>query len=211
MESDKIKGVVIITLPPPDNPSLGKSITAFTLSDDFPEPPRQSGAVLQEVQESNSNELTLQQNLPIQAPSNSNQQSISSSGGLFAGTPRKLVVLLGIALVAIYLSASNFPVTLLELRSSEKNDDGRPKSLLFPLYSKLGLGENNDFQLKLGRTASVNKDNPVTTFNIGLEVPMPGKLVSSTLKSEESAILPVGGNIYPDGYVFILIFFFFFT
>ncbi|ESW24779.1 hypothetical protein PHAVU_004G159400 [Phaseolus vulgaris] len=29
----QIKGVVIISLPPPDNPSLGKTITAFTFSD----------------------------------------------------------------------------------------------------------------------------------------------------------------------------------
>lgn len=79
MESDKIKGVVVITLPPPDNPSLGKSITAFTLTDDFPEPPRESVAVGQEVQETNSNHLTLPPNLPIQAPSNQPSIPLSRS------------------------------------------------------------------------------------------------------------------------------------
>ncbi|XP_038895026.1 aspartyl protease APCB1 [Benincasa hispida] len=205
MESDKIKGVVVITLPPPDNPSLGKSITAFTLTDDFPEPPRESVAVDQEVQQPNSNHLTLTSNLPIQAPSY--QRSIPLSRELFAGTPRKLVVLLGIALVAIYLYSSNFPETLQELRSSEKNDEDRPTSLLFPLYFESELGATSDFQLKLGRTVGVNKDDLGATFNDVLGVPKPSKLISATLKSDSSAVFPVRGDIYPDGlyYTYIMV------
>lgn len=201
MESDKIKGVVIITLPPPDNPSLGKSITAFTLTDDFSESPRESVAVGQEEREPNSNHLTLPPDLPIQTPSN--QRSIPLSRELFAGTPRKLVVLLSIALVAIYLYSSSFPETLQELRSSEKNDDDRRTSLLFPLYFQSELGDSSDFQLKLGRTKGLNKDDLSAAFNDVLGVPKPTKLISSTLKSDSSAVFPVRGDIYPDGYVFL--------
>ncbi|XP_023000670.1 aspartyl protease APCB1 [Cucurbita maxima] len=205
MESDKIKGVVIITLPPPDNPSVGKSITAFTLTDDFSEPPRESVAVGQEEQEPNSNHLTLPPDLPIQTPSN--QRSIPLSRELFAGTPRKLVVLLSIALVAIYLYSSSFPETLQELRSSEKNDDDRRTSLLFPLYFQSELGDNSDFQLKLGRTKGLNKDALSAAFNDELGVPKPTKLISSTLKSDSSAVFPVRGDIYPDGlyYTYIMV------
>ncbi|CAK9312175.1 unnamed protein product [Citrullus colocynthis] len=204
MESDKIKGVVVITLPPPDNPSLGKSITAFTLTDDFPEPPRESVAVGQEVQETNSNHLTLQPNLP-KAPSN--QPSIPLSRELFAGTPRKLVVLLSIALVSIYLYSSNFPETLQELRSSEKNDEDRRTSLLFPLYFETELGDTSDFQLKLGRTVGVNKDDLGAKFNDVLGVSKSSKLISATLKSDSSAVFPVRGDIYPDGlyYTYIMV------
>ncbi|XP_023519792.1 aspartyl protease APCB1 [Cucurbita pepo subsp. pepo] len=205
MESDKIKGVVIITLPPPDNPSLGKSITAFTLTDDFSESPRESVAVGQEEREPNSNHLTLPPDLPIQTPSN--QRSIPLSRELFAGTPRKLVVLLSIALVAIYLYSSSFPETLQELRSSEKNDDDRRTSLLFPLYFQSELGDSSDFQLKLGRTKGLNKDDLSAAFNDVLGVPKPTKLISSTLKSDSSAVFPVRGDIYPDGlyYTYIMV------
>ncbi|XP_022924032.1 aspartyl protease APCB1 [Cucurbita moschata] len=205
MESDKIKGVVIITLPPPDNPSLGKSITAFTLTDDFSEPPRESVVVGQEEQEPNRNHLTLPLDLPIQTPSN--QRSIPLSRELFAGTPRKLVVLLSIALVAIYLYSSSFPETLQELRSSEKNDDDRRTSLLFPLYFQSELGDSSDFQLKLGRTKGLNKDDLSAAFNDVLGVPKPTKLISSTLKSDSSAVFPVRGDIYPDGlyYTYIMV------
>ncbi|KAG6584366.1 Aspartyl protease APCB1, partial [Cucurbita argyrosperma subsp. sororia] len=205
MESDKIKGVVIITLPPPENPSLGKSITAFTLTDDFSEPPRESVVVGQEEQEPNRNHLTLPLDLPIQTPSN--QRSIPLSRELFAGTPRKLVVLLSIALVAIYLYSSSFPETLQELRSSEKNDDDRRTSLLFPLYFQSELGDSSDFQLKLGRTKGLNKDDLSAAFNDVLGVPKPTKLISSTLKSDSSAVFPVRGDIYPDGlyYTYIMV------
>lgn len=203
MESDKIKGVVIITLPPPDNPSVGKSITAFTLTDDFtPDPPRESVAVHQEVQEPYINDSILPTNLPIQAPLN--QRSIPLSRELFAGTPRKVVVLLGIALVAIYLYSSDFPETIQELRSSDrKNDDDRPTSLLFPLYFQSGLGDSSEFQLKLGKTVGVSKDNLAVTFNDVLGV-QPSKLISSTLKTDSSAVFPVRGDIYPDGYAILL-------
>ncbi|KAG7019951.1 Aspartyl protease APCB1 [Cucurbita argyrosperma subsp. argyrosperma] len=205
MESDKIKGVVIITLPPPENPSLGKSITAFTLTDDFSEPPRESVVVGQEEQEPNRNHLTLPLDLPIQTPSN--QRSIPLSRELFAGTPRKLVVLLSIALVAIYLYSSSFPETLQELRSSEKNDDDRRTSLLFPLYFQSELGDSSDFQLKLSRTKGLNKDDLSAAFNDVLGVPKPTKLISSTLKSDSSAVFPVRGDIYPDGlyYTYIMV------
>ncbi|TYJ98986.1 aspartyl protease APCB1 isoform X2 [Cucumis melo var. makuwa] len=205
MDSDKIKGVVVITLPPPDNPSLGKSITAFTLTDDFPEPPGESVAVDQEVQQPNTDLLTLPPNLPIQTPLS--QRSIPLSRELFAGTPRKLVAVLGIALVAVYLYASNFPETIQELRRSEKNDDDRPSSFLFPLYFQSELGDSSDFQLKLGRTVRVNKDDLGVRFNDVLGVSKPSKLISASLKSDSSAVFPVRGDIYPDGlyYTYIMV------
>uniref|UniRef100_A0A9I9ED92 Uncharacterized protein n=1 Tax=Cucumis melo TaxID=3656 RepID=A0A9I9ED92_CUCME len=95
---------------------------------------------------------------------------INLSRELFAGTPRKLVVVVGIALIAVYLYASNFPKTIQELHRSKKNDD-----------DVLGV-------LK-----------PSWSFPFISNRSWPSKLISASLKSDSSVVFSMRGDIYPDG------------
>ena len=95
MDSDErpqqVTGVVIITLPPSYNPSLGKTITAFTLSNDvFP----QSHLTEQPEQEQN---LPTTHVLTSPTPSPQNPQLGFSFSRLFIDNPRKLLGFLGIS------------------------------------------------------------------------------------------------------------------
>lgn len=187
MESDhppQIKGVVIITLPPPDNPSLGKTITAFTLSNSSP---------TQTHQESQN-----QNNLPIQSPQNPQLQFPYPRLRLFRGVPRMLFALLGISIFALVLFSHVFPTVVEEFRRS--NDDEGPESFIFPLYSKLVVPGKKDVELKLGRFVDFDKENARVSFGDRVKTQKVNKLVSSTAKVDSSAILPVRGNVYPDGY-----------
>ncbi|XP_024020267.1 aspartyl protease APCB1 [Morus notabilis] len=186
MESDhppQIKGVVIITLPPPDNPSLGKTITAFTLSNSSP---------TQTHQESQN-----QNNLPIQSPQNPQLQFPFPRLRLFHGVPRRLFALLGISIFTLVLFSHVFPTVVEEFRRS--NDDEGPESFIFPLYSKLGVPGKKDVELKLGRFVDFDKENAGVSFGDRVKTQKVNKLVSSTAKVDSSAILPVRGNVYPDG------------
>ncbi|KAH7851308.1 hypothetical protein Vadar_009613 [Vaccinium darrowii] len=191
-QSPQLKGFVIITLPPADNPSLGKTITAFTLSDSPPTPsqPNQSESQLSQSQ------------IPIRSPPNRERQ-FSLRRSLF-GNPRLTLGLLGISLVALAFWASACSNTHFELRDS--NDDRERSSFVFPLYRKLGTRQmsKGDVQLKLGRF--VRKDSVVLAAQLddrmGLEKRDQDKLAS--IKS--AAILPVRGNIFPDGLYYTYMF-----
>lgn len=114
--------------------------------------------------------------------------------------PRKLVAFLGISLFALALCYHAFPTVLEELRRS--NDDEGPKSFILPLYPKLGVRGINDVELKLGRFVDFDKENLVPSFGDGnIKTQKVNKLVSSMAKVDSSAIFPVRGNVYPDGYV----------
>ncbi|KAL5544756.1 hypothetical protein UlMin_008540 [Ulmus minor] len=191
MESDhppQLQGFVIITLPPPDNPSLGKTITAFTLSNSPPLQPHQTHQ--QEPQNQN--------NPPPQTPPNPQLQSSFPRFRLFNGVPRKLFLFLGISVFALILHSHVFPKVLEEYRRS--NDDEGPKSFIFPLYPKLGVRGKNKVELKLGRFVEFDKRNFVgSSGDHMIRAQKISKLVSSTAKVDSSAIFPVRGNVYPDG------------
>ncbi|XP_044476566.1 aspartyl protease APCB1 [Mangifera indica] len=180
--SPQLKGVVIITLPPPDNPSLGKTITAFTVTDDSPQPhqtPQENGVIPQEqypVPE-----------LPLQSPT-----IRFSSQRLLFGFPRKLFGLLGISVLALLLYSSVFSLTFQELRNSNDDREGK-KTFIFPLYHKSSVREN-DIEFKLGRVvAPIDADKKKINK----------KLVSAnTVGVDPSSIFPVRGNVYPDGLYF---------
>ena len=200
MESDsdrspQLKGVVIITLPPPDNPSLGKTITAFTVSDSSPYQTHQE-------QLHNNNH---QSHIPAQTQQNPHLQISFPRFRLFHGVPRKLVLFLGISIFALVLYAHVYPVVVKEFRRSNDDDDDGPKSFLFPLYPKLGIRGENNVQLKLGRVVDFDKGNIKTQFGGGIRTQKVNKLVSSAAKVDSSTIFPVRGNIYPDGYGRILL------
>lgn len=193
-QSPQLKGFVIITLPPADNPSLGKTITAFTLSDSPPTPPQPSQP---------DSQLSQQSPIPTRSlPNPPRQLSLRISQ---FGNPRFLLGLLGISLAALILCFYASPNTLFELRDSNSNDDDRgPSSFVFPLYPKLGTSRQmakGDVQLKLGGRF-VRKDS----VNLAAQLDDPtGLEEKAQLGSIHSAaILPVRGNIFPDGYVFSL-------
>jgi hypothetical protein len=194
MDSDEapkpIKGVVIISLPPPDNPSLGKTITAFTFS---------NTPQYQTQTHDQQNHRNIHQDAPLPPPNPPSQLSFSISRP-FLVTPRKLLGFLGISLFALVLYSSVSSQTLRESRGSE--DDPRPTSFLFPLYPKWGTPQV-DVKLKLGRLVGIDKGDMVSSIEDGRESHM--KLFASKAKVDSTSILPVRGNIHPDGYVWILL------
>jgi hypothetical protein len=191
-ESGKVKGFVIITLPPADNPSLGKTITAFTLSDQPSTLPRQP----------------YQTPLNIQSPQNPIQFNAESQLPLSRPLIRKSRAVLGLvslSLIALTFSLFASPTTLFELRSSSDDDDQSPSHLLFTLYPKLTSGETSqkDTELKLGRFVAFDEEKIVSQLNDEARLSKPIKSVSM----ESTVILPVDGNFYPDGlyYTYILV------
>ncbi|WVZ15371.1 hypothetical protein V8G54_012937 [Vigna mungo] len=191
MEDDhfpQIKGVVIISLPPPDNPSLGKTITAITFSD--PSSPQPS-FLLQPGQ--NQTNLNDHNNTDPSLHSNpSNTQLSFSLRRLFHATPVKLFSFFGFLLFALFLYGSVSSTTTLEL-SGPKNDgddDGKPGSYLFPLYPKFGVLGQKNMKLQLGKLVRKEKILTQTKDRVGSEV----------VAVDSSSVFPVSGNVFPDGY-----------
>ncbi|XP_065860710.1 aspartyl protease APCB1 [Euphorbia lathyris] len=192
MESDqspRIKGVVIISLPPEDNPSLGKTITAFTLSDDhYFEEPAQTD---QEFQ------------IPVQTPPPQNPQIQYSSLGFFVHTPRKLLGLICISLFALVLYKSAFSSTLRQELKDSDNDE-KLQSFVFPLYHKLRIRPISHNDLQFNKLLKfVNKESLVAHVNDAIFPRSNNKLTSvNAAATDSSAIFPVRGNVYPDGLYF---------
>ncbi|KAL7160986.1 hypothetical protein ACSBR2_041602 [Camellia fascicularis] len=205
-QSPQLKGFVIITLPPADNPSLGKTITAFTLSDDSPQPQPQP-------QSQQPHHLSPPPPpppppqppllLPIQSPPNPQLPQFSPRRSLF-GTRRIRLRLLGIFLIALILWRYSSPSTLYEELSSSNEDREKPTSFIFPLYPKLGIPEmsQRDIELKLGKFVRKNSEVSVSQIDDGMRHKLNSKFVSSSFKIDSTANLPVRGNIYPDGLYF---------
>jgi hypothetical protein len=193
MDSDEapqpIKGVVIISLPPPDNPSLGKTITAFTFSN----------APQSQTHHQQQNHQNNHQRAPL-PPENPPSQLSFSNSGAFLVTPRKLLGFLGISLFALALYSSVSSQPLRESRRSE--DDHGPTSFLFPLYPKSRTPQIN-VKLKLGRLVGIDKGDMISSIEDARESHM--KLFASIPKVDSTSILPVRGNIHPDGYGWILL------
>eukprot|EP00262_Sarcandra_glabra_P004494 TRINITY_DN1557_c0_g1_i1.p1 TRINITY_DN1557_c0_g1~~TRINITY_DN1557_c0_g1_i1.p1 ORF type:complete len:559 (-),score=68.28 TRINITY_DN1557_c0_g1_i1:277-1953(-) len=181
-ENPQLKGFVIITLPPPDNPSLGKTITAFTLSDSSPlHPP------LQQQQE-----LQIQQQIQ--------QQSRFSFKKAFT-MPRGLLFLLGTPLLLFLLWGCFYSDTPFEfsLSSEDADDDDERRELntfLFPLFPK-NSDSQTDVELKLG--SFVMRDDTEMAVGIdGVKYQRNSKVGSSS-EINSTTIFPIRGNIYPDG------------
>ncbi|OMP10685.1 Peptidase A1 [Corchorus olitorius] len=100
------------------------------------------------------------------------------------------------------VTGSSFSDTFVELRNSNNDDnDEKPQSFLFPLHHKLGA----DSELKLGRFVDVDKQSLVASIDPGsVGTKKINKLVASNAAAIDSSgtILPVRGNVYPDGLYF---------
>ncbi|ESR54185.1 Aspartyl protease APCB1 [Citrus sinensis] len=192
----QLTGVVIITLPPPNNPSLGKTITAYTLTDNSP----QSQQTRHRQQQEHP--------LPPQLHPPQNSQFNFSLPMLFPGLPRKLFLFLAISIFALILYGSVFSYTLQD-RYKSNNDDENKESFVFPLYHKFGIREvsQRDAEFKLGRFVDLDGESVVASVNDGIIRPHKSKinkkLVSSNAVAvDSSSIFPLRGNIYPDGLYF---------
>ncbi|XP_050203427.1 aspartyl protease APCB1 [Mercurialis annua] len=191
-ESSHVK-VVIISFPPPNNPSLGKTITAFTLTNTdhhhlFPHQDQVFEA-------------------PVESPSipPQNPQIQSSFSPLFFTTPIKLFLFLAISFFAVIAFRSLlFSSTLQELKSSESDNDEKTQTFIFPLYHKFGIGEvaQRDVEHKLVRF--VNKENLVGSVGIVSKKHKLGSLNGASLV-DSSTVFPVRGSVYPDGVYFTYI------
>ena len=105
---NQVSGWVIISLPPPGDPSKGKTLTAFVLSD-HPEQLRRSPP-------------------PPQVPAPpSAKRKINIVFGFFV-----------IILALWACTSSEGPLNLLRSSDGEKDEEKREKSLVFPLYPKRG-------------------------------------------------------------------------
>ncbi|KAG8387994.1 hypothetical protein BUALT_Bualt02G0078900 [Buddleja alternifolia] len=183
--SSQLTGIVIITLPPSDNPCLGKTITAFTLSDDhhhFSTPP------------------PLDQDQPRSSSTTPQNQTFS----FFTTRSTTLLPILALSLIAfLYIWVSLSQETLFELRHEIGNDydDDRnyknksQRTFLFPLYQK--KPPYRDFELKLGRL-------------VGFDAMMSrrkskAKSMSTASKIDATSVQPVMGSVYPDGSVTCLL------
>ncbi|OMO58826.1 Peptidase A1 [Corchorus capsularis] len=198
----QVTGFVIITLPPSDNPSLGKTITAFTLTNDvFPQSNQTQQRQQEETLPTTTTQVLTSPPPPLSSPPQNPQLGFSFSN-LFFDNPRKLLGFLGISLFALLLYSSSFSDTFVELRNSNNDDnDEKPQSFLFPLYHKLGA----DSELKLGRFVDVDKQSLVASIDpSSVGTKKINKLVASNAAAIDSSgtILPVRGNVYPDGLYF---------
>ncbi|KAI3407886.1 Peptidase A1 domain-containing protein [Psidium guajava] len=198
MESDRsprLKGVVIITLPPPDNPSLGKTITAFTLPDDSPT------SLVQEP----DRPLTHQPYLPVRLPPR-NPELRFSLKRLFLGNPRALFGFLGVLLFAFLLFSSLYTRTVQELRDS--SEDRERESFVFPLFPKFGAPflSRDDVELKLGSFVGFDEERVMASIDGGVRKDQRmANVADSEDVAHSSAILPVRGNVYPAGLYFTYI------
>ncbi|WOK91920.1 hypothetical protein Cni_G00611 [Canna indica] len=155
----QLHSVVIISLPPPDNPAKGKSITAFTLTDDAP-PPHRS--------------LPARSSLP-RAPRRS---LLSPKRAVIAALSASL--LLFSLWVCLFSEA---PLQLLGEPQEHEEDRKREeeRSFLLPLYRKSGgraLREVGDVKLGsfLRKRKRRNKTEASASANSSVVFPISGNL-----------------------------------
>ncbi|XP_010265186.1 PREDICTED: aspartyl protease APCB1 isoform X2 [Nelumbo nucifera] len=193
MESLQLQGVVIITLPPEDNPSKGKTITAaFALSG----PP---SSQIQQQARQQPHPQPEEDSLPIRSSPNS--ERYFSFRGVLSGKPKQILRFLAVSVLLLFLWSYASPETLLELR--DHDEDRETNSFVFTLHPKPGTLEmfHRDVELKLGRFVEANSDAVLVMFNGGVkdEEYRISLSASSSSAVDKSTVFPVRGNIYPDG------------
>ncbi|ONK61353.1 uncharacterized protein A4U43_C08F29000 [Asparagus officinalis] len=174
----ELKGVVIISLPPKDDPSQGKTITAFTFTDPNPSLPR-----AQQVQ---------QAQIQAQAQAQAHHDLPS-----FLPSRRTLAAFVGFTLIVSSLFIcllSEDPLQLLQEESSSSSNERKR--------------EENSFWLPLYPKSNGKKENGTSSLmvmgDMKLVVKRSGKFASGS--SSSAAVLPLRGNIFPDGQYYTSIF-----
>jgi hypothetical protein len=174
--------VVIITLPPPDQPSKGKTITAYTYTDDPPAsltPPPHRGPAMS----------------PAYSDARRSRRVVS---------PRRaaaMVLLLGaLALAAYYCFYSDVAVQFLGMEEEEaQRERNETKSFLLPLYPKARQGralrEFGDIKLAAKR---VDDGGGGGGRKFTKKLDAKGATSAGT---NSTVLLPIKGNVFPDGCV----------
>lgn len=183
MDSQNLTGIVIITLPPEDNPSKGKTITAFTISD----PQSNSSSSLQIQQEEQPQ---------IQSPPSEPLHANTSSSSFFTtilNRPRRVLAVLATSLVVYLAWQSILSKTQFEFLREDLDESNRElNTVLFNLHPKWDTGLPSDAEVKLGKFVR-------RYYNSGIDRLKRRRKNNASMNS--TAVSPVGGNVYPDGYV----------
>ncbi|XP_010500446.1 PREDICTED: aspartyl protease APCB1 [Camelina sativa] len=193
-QQQRVHGVVVITLPPSDDPSQGKTISAFTLTDhDYP----------LEIPPEEDLNPSFQPD-----PLHQNPQFQLWFSDLSMSSPRLVLSLLGISLIVIALYGSVFSNSVTMFRVSDErnrdddNSDRETTSFVFPVFHKLRAREFHDRIL----AEDLGVENGIFVEAMDLELVNPVKVnsvLSTTAGSVDSSssttMFPVGGNVYPDG------------
>ncbi|RLN07804.1 hypothetical protein C2845_PM11G26120 [Panicum miliaceum] len=178
----QLHGVVIITLPPPDQPSKGKTITAFTYSDDpgAPPPPQEPAM-----------------GYPV-APGGRRRSRRALSARRVAAFA---LVLGALAVAAYYCFYSDVAVQFLGMEQEEAHKErNETRSFLLPLYPKARQGralrEFGDVKLAAKRV-----DDGGRKAANKMEVRK-----AAAAGTNSTALLPIKGNVFPDGQYYTSIF-----
>ncbi|KAL6010941.1 hypothetical protein ACLOJK_001384 [Asimina triloba] len=185
-QPQQMTGVVIISLPPPDNPSLGKTITAFTIVDPIQPTPSHHAQFSPSSSPAHPMHPTPSSHRTLVSPSSATDTASSPS----LGKSRRVLVLAGVAALLLLFIHQSFSYARFELMRStsdgdERSDDG-VRSFLFDLYPKSGGGLRPDLEAKLG--SFVAGRGRVRRYRRN------GDAVNAS-----ATVFSVRGNVYPDG------------
>jgi len=164
--------VVIITLPPSDQPSKGKTITAFTYTDDAPPPEPVMG-------------------YPAATGVRRRPRRVLSTRRVAAAA----LVLGALAVAAYYCFYSDVAVQFLGMEQEEaQKERNETRSFLLPLFPKARQGralrEFGDVKLAARRV-----DDGGRKARNKMEVAK-----AAAAGTNSTALLPIKGNVFPDGY-----------
>jgi hypothetical protein len=168
----QMHGVVIITLPPPDQPSKGKTVTAFTYTDDPAAPPPPPPP-----------EPVM--GYPAVAGVRRSRQVLS------ARRVGPIALLLG-SVAAYYCVYSDVAVQFLGLEQEAQRNETR--SFLLPLYPKARQG-------RALRDLGDVKPAARRVSEGGGGKKAKNKMEVKKAAANSTALLPVKGNVFPDGCV----------
>ncbi|KAG9445575.1 hypothetical protein H6P81_011703 [Aristolochia fimbriata] len=177
-----VKGVVIITLPPVDDPSQGKTITAFAISGqpEFQVPPRHQPDGFPHTR----------------APTD---RGVSSRLNLRLRRRIRIFGFLSVSLFALLTWVLFFSGSLFDLRETSSDDETQLSSVILPLYPKLtSVGPvQRDAELKLGRFLGKRNASGNDKLNNRKKV--------RSASANSTTIFPVKGNVYPDGLYYTVV------
>lgn len=171
-QQPQLHGVVIITLPPSDQPSKGKTITAFTYTDDAPPPPPEPVM-----------------GYPAATQVRRRPRRVLSTRRVAAAA----LVLGALAVAAYYCFYSDVAVQFLGMEQEAQKERNETRSFLLPLYPKARQGralrEFGDVKLAARRV-----DDGGRKARNKMEVAK-----AAAAGNNSTALLPIKGNVFPDG------------
>lgn len=184
----ELKGVVIISLPPPDNPNEGKTVcAAFTVRGGGG-----GGPVQQQLQQQQQQQQQLQQ----QHQQQQQQQILNPNPRrpLFNRRRRRLrkasgILFAGALALLIWRWAPYY--SGFDSSPNEDDDDDR-KAHVYPLYPKYGINYRGPVD-----------DKPALKLGAFVERDTLRNNVSPATSSSSSTAFTIQGNVYPDGLYYV--------